>query len=45
MGSDPKMPIIPRVVTSKLSSKILSSLKLPTTFPALIPKGKVSTMS
>ena len=35
MGSDPKMPTTPRMTTDKLSAA----------FPALIPKGKVSTMS
>jgi len=44
MGSDSRMPTVPRVTTDKLSSKKLSSLKLPAAFPALIPKGKASTM-
>ena len=45
MGSDPRMPTIPRVTTGKLSFKRLPSLKLPAAFPAPIPKGKASTMS
>ena len=45
VGSDPKTLTIPRVTTGKLSSKRLPSLKLPTTFLALIPEGKASTMS
>ena len=45
MDSDPKTPTALRVTTSKLSSKRLPFLKLPAAFPALIPKGKVSTMS
>jgi len=45
MGSDPKMPTVPKVTTDKLSSKRLPSLKLPATFSTLIPKGKASTMS
>ena len=35
MGSDPKMPTAPRMTIGKLSAA----------FPALIPKGKASTMS
>ena len=45
MGSDPRMPTIPRVTTGKLSFKRLPSLKLPAAFPAPIPEGKASTMS
>ena len=45
MGSDPKMPTIPRVTTGKFSSKRLPSLKLPAAFPTLIPEGKAFTMS
>ena len=45
VGSDPKTPTTPRVTIGKLSFKILPSLKLPAAFPALIPKGKASTMS
>ena len=45
MGSDPKMSTAPKITTGKLSSKRLPSLKLPATFPTLIPKGKTSTMS
>ena len=45
VGSNPKMLTTPRVITSKLSSKRLSFLKLPTAFPTLIPKEKVFTMS
>ena len=45
MGSDPRMPTAPRVITGKLSSKRLPSLKLPAALPALIPEGKASTMS
>ena len=45
MGSDSKMPTAPRVTTSKLFSKRLSFLKLPATFPTLIPEEKASTMS
>ena len=45
MGSDSRMPTVPRVTTGKLSFKKLPFLKLPATFPALIPEGKVSTMS
>ena len=41
MGSDPKMPTAPRVITGKLSFKKLPPLKLPAAFP----KGKASTMS
>ena len=41
MGSDPKMPTIPRVITGKLSFKKLPSLKLPAAFP----EGKAPTMS
>ena len=39
MDSDPKIPTASRVTTGKLSSKRLSSLKLPTAFPTLIPKN------
>ena len=45
MGSDPKMLTTLRMTTDKLSFKRLSSLKLPTAFPAPIPKEKASTMS
>ena len=45
MGSDPKMSTAPKITTGKLSSKRLPSLKLPATFPTLIPEGKTSTMS
>jgi len=45
VGSDPKTSTAPRVTTGKLSFKKLPSLKLPAAFPALIPEGKVSTMS
>ena len=41
MGSDLKTPTVRRVITGKLSSKKLPSLKLPATFP----EEKVSTMS
>ena len=41
MGSDPKTPTAPRIITGKLSSKRLPSLKLSAAFP----KGKASTMS
>ena len=41
VGSDPKMPTAPRVITGKLSSKRLPPLKLPAAFP----EGKASTMS
>ena len=41
MGSDPKTPTAPRVITSKLSFKKLPPLKL----PAVFPKEKASTMS
>ena len=41
MGSDPKTPTAPRVITGKLSFKKLPSLKLPAAFP----EGKASTMS
>ena len=41
MGSDPKMPTIPRVITGKLSFKKLPPFKLPAAFP----KGKASTTS
>ena len=41
VGSDPKMPTIPRVITGKLSFKKLPSLKLPAAFP----EGKAPTMS
>jgi len=37
MGSDPKMPIAPRV--------IIGRLKLPAALPTSIPEGKASTMS
>ena len=33
VGSDPKMPTAPRIITGKLSSKRLPSLKFPTAFP------------
>ena len=33
MGSDPKTPTAPRIITGKLSSKRLPSLKFPTAFP------------
>ena len=33
------------MITDKLSSKKLPSLKLPAAFPTLIPEGKASTMS
>jgi len=39
------IPTAPRVTTDKLSSKRWPSLKLPATFPTLIPEGKASTMS
>ena len=41
MGSDPKTPTAPRIITGKLSFKKLPLLKLPAAFP----KGKASTMS
>ena len=41
MGSDPKTPTAPRVITGKLSSKKLPPPKLPAAFP----EGKASTMS
>ena len=41
MGSDPKTPTAPRVITGKLSFKKLPSLKL----PAALPEGKASNMS
>ena len=41
MGSDPKTPTAPRVITGKLSFKKLPPLKLPAAFP----EGKASTMS
>ena len=41
VGSDPKMPTAPRVITGKLSFKKLPPLKLPVAFP----EGKASTMS
>ena len=41
MGSDPKTPTAPRVITGKLSSKRLPPLKL----PAALPGRKASTMS
>ena len=41
MGSDPKTPIAPKVITGKLSFKKLPPLKLPAAFP----EGKASTMS
>ena len=41
MGSDPKTPTTPKVITGKLSSKKLSPLKLPAAFP----EEKASTMS
>ena len=41
MGSDPKTPTAPRVITGKLSSKRLPSLKLPAAFS----EEKASTMS
>jgi len=41
MGSHPRMPTAPSVITGKLSSKRLPPLKLPTAFP----EAKVSTMS
>ena len=41
VGSDPKMPTAPRVITGKLSFKKLPPLKLPAAFP----EGKASTMS
>ena len=45
VGSDTKIPTALRMTTGKLSFKRLSFLKLPAAFPALIPKGKTSTMS
>jgi len=45
MDSDPKMPIAPRVIIGRLSSKKVSSLKLPAALPTSIPEGKASTMS
>ena len=45
MSSDLRMPTAPRMTTGKLSSKRLPSLKLPATFPALIPEEKASIMS
>ena len=45
MGLDPKTLTIPRVITDKLLSKKTSSLKLSTTFPIFIFKGKVTIMS
>ena len=41
MGSDPKTPTAPRVITGKLTSKRLPSLKLSAAFPEV----KASTMS
>ena len=41
VGSDPKMPTAPRVITGKLSSKRLPPLKLPAAFP----DGNASTIS
>ena len=41
MGSNPKTPTAPRVITGKLSFKKLSSLKLPAAFP----EEKAYTMS
>ena len=41
MGSDPKTPTAPRVITGKLSFKKLPPLKLPAAFP----EGKASNMS
>ena len=45
MGSDPKMPIAPRVTIGRLSFKKVSFLKLPAALPTSIPEGKASTMS
>ena len=44
MGSDPKTPTAPRVVTGKISKKV-PSLKLLAAFTALIPEEKVFMMS
>ena len=41
MDSDSKMSIAPRMITGRLSSKKLSSLKLPAAFP----NENISTMS
>ena len=41
VGSDPKTPTAPKVITGKLSFKKLPPLKLPAAFP----EGKASTMS
>ena len=41
VGSDPKMPTAPRVITGKLFFKKLPPLKLPAAFP----EGKAPTMS
>ena len=44
MGSDPKTPTAPRVVTGKISKRV-PSLKLLAAFTALIPEEKVFMMS
>ena len=45
MSSDSKIPTALKITIDKLSFKRVSSLKLLAAFPALIPKGKASTMS
>jgi len=45
MGSDPKMLTAPRVTISRLSSKKVFSLKLPTALPVSILEETASTMS
>ena len=45
VGSDPKIPTVPKMTIDKLSFKKLPSLKLSAAFPAPIPEGKASIMS